>query len=342
MSIQMGRQIRTYRLRCNMTQEKLAERLRVTPQAVSRWENGSGYPDIAILPELAAALGVTVDELFETGLELQLKRISQMLENEVRLSDEDFRYAERCLRDGCLDLERRGQCLTLLGELYAHQAQRFLEQAAATARQALELEPEKKDNHDLLARTGGGVLVDWCYANHSRMVDFYRGFVQAHPRYLPGYLWLMDNLIADGRLSEAKEALEKMRAVEETYHYLLYKGWIAQAGGDWAGAEDCWNKMVEQSPDNWLAWYSRGDAWAKRADYTRAIADFRKAAGLQPKPRYTDSYDCIAQLCILKGDTAAAMDAYASVVQILREDWQMQEGETVQGYLQNIEQLRNK
>lgn len=40
MENQIGKQIRVNRLRCNMTQEKLAEVLNVTPQAVSKWENG--------------------------------------------------------------------------------------------------------------------------------------------------------------------------------------------------------------------------------------------------------------------------------------------------------------
>ena len=63
----IGRQIRIHRLHCSMTQEKLAELLCVTPQAVSKCENGASYPDITLLPELSAALGIKIDELFETS-----------------------------------------------------------------------------------------------------------------------------------------------------------------------------------------------------------------------------------------------------------------------------------
>ena len=59
----MGKQIRAHRLRGNMTQEKLAETLHVTAQAVSKWENGTSCPDVSLLPELSATLGVTLDEL---------------------------------------------------------------------------------------------------------------------------------------------------------------------------------------------------------------------------------------------------------------------------------------
>jgi len=46
-----------------LTQAELAAALHVTDKAVSRWERGVGYPDIATLEPLAAALGVSVLEL---------------------------------------------------------------------------------------------------------------------------------------------------------------------------------------------------------------------------------------------------------------------------------------
>lgn len=46
-----------------LTQSELAEKLGVTDKAVSRWETGRGFPDVAILPVLAKALQVSVAEL---------------------------------------------------------------------------------------------------------------------------------------------------------------------------------------------------------------------------------------------------------------------------------------
>jgi len=45
------------------TQLGLAEKLHVTHQAVSQWEKGAAFPDVALLPRLARLLGVTVDDL---------------------------------------------------------------------------------------------------------------------------------------------------------------------------------------------------------------------------------------------------------------------------------------
>ncbi|RAX21217.1 MULTISPECIES: helix-turn-helix domain-containing protein [unclassified Actinomyces] len=59
----VGRNIARLRLSRGMTQEQLAQRMGVTPQAVSKWENDLNYPDVATLPALAALLGTSVDAL---------------------------------------------------------------------------------------------------------------------------------------------------------------------------------------------------------------------------------------------------------------------------------------
>ena len=59
----LGRRIARLRLAKTATQERLANELNVSPQAVSKWENDINYPDISLLPDLARFLGVSIDEL---------------------------------------------------------------------------------------------------------------------------------------------------------------------------------------------------------------------------------------------------------------------------------------
>lgn len=59
----IGKRISYLRKEKGITQEEMAEKLGVTPQAVSKWENDISYPDITLLPKIAELLGVTVDEL---------------------------------------------------------------------------------------------------------------------------------------------------------------------------------------------------------------------------------------------------------------------------------------
>ena len=47
-----------------MTQEELANLLGITPQAVSKWENGVGLPDVTLFPSLAKALDISLEKLF--------------------------------------------------------------------------------------------------------------------------------------------------------------------------------------------------------------------------------------------------------------------------------------
>ena len=62
---EFGSRLRQYRKEKKMTQQELADALGVSNKSVSRWESG-GYPDVALLGPLAAALGVTVDDLLGT------------------------------------------------------------------------------------------------------------------------------------------------------------------------------------------------------------------------------------------------------------------------------------
>ena len=59
----LGMRIALLRKQRGMTQEELAEKMGISSQAVSKWENDVSCPDIQSLPRLARLLGVTVDEL---------------------------------------------------------------------------------------------------------------------------------------------------------------------------------------------------------------------------------------------------------------------------------------
>ncbi len=53
------------RRQLGLTQQQIADKLNVSFQAVSKWENGSTYPNTELLRELSALLGVTIDELLD-------------------------------------------------------------------------------------------------------------------------------------------------------------------------------------------------------------------------------------------------------------------------------------
>ncbi|MBO7274588.1 MAG: helix-turn-helix transcriptional regulator [Clostridia bacterium] len=63
MNTTLGKRIAALRREKGLKQDELAEKLGVSAQAVSKWENDQTCPDISLLPLLAKTLGVTVDKL---------------------------------------------------------------------------------------------------------------------------------------------------------------------------------------------------------------------------------------------------------------------------------------
>ena len=84
----LGNKISSLRRGKGIKQEELAERLGVSPQAVSKWENDISCPDIMLLPKLADIFEVTVDEL----LSREEKKQIQILPEEKRKSIDDMMF----------------------------------------------------------------------------------------------------------------------------------------------------------------------------------------------------------------------------------------------------------
>lgn len=46
---------------CDVKQETLAKKLKVTQALVSKWVTGKGFPKVSVVPDIAAALGVSIE-----------------------------------------------------------------------------------------------------------------------------------------------------------------------------------------------------------------------------------------------------------------------------------------
>jgi transcriptional regulator with XRE-family HTH domain len=64
MGIPIGEKIRQLRVAHGLTQRGLAHHLKVSAQAVSKWELGYTYPDLPLLVPIAELFSVSIDELF--------------------------------------------------------------------------------------------------------------------------------------------------------------------------------------------------------------------------------------------------------------------------------------
>ena len=87
--IKIGEKIRLLRKKNDVTQDKLAYHLGVTPQAVSRWESGICYPDMNYLPAIADYFSVTIDELLCYSGTQKAAKVQEYLEEVETLLDRD-------------------------------------------------------------------------------------------------------------------------------------------------------------------------------------------------------------------------------------------------------------
>lgn len=62
-TLKAGKQIALFRKSRGLTQEDVARQLNISPQAVSKWENGHTMPELSLLVEVSELLGCTIDQI---------------------------------------------------------------------------------------------------------------------------------------------------------------------------------------------------------------------------------------------------------------------------------------
>lgn len=64
----MGALIARLRKEQGLTQKQLAQQMNLSDRTISKWERNAGYPDVSLLPQLSALLGIGIEELLEGKL----------------------------------------------------------------------------------------------------------------------------------------------------------------------------------------------------------------------------------------------------------------------------------
>ena len=73
--MELNKQIKKYRTDANLSQEELADKIFVSRQTISNWENGKNYPDIKSLVLMSEVFQVSLDNLIKGDLERMKKEI---------------------------------------------------------------------------------------------------------------------------------------------------------------------------------------------------------------------------------------------------------------------------
>lgn len=325
-----------------MTQEQLGKPLRLSAQAVSKWESGATMPDIQLLPELSVQLGVTIDELFSMTDRTRMDRIDNMLEDVRYLPAHEFENIEQYLKDKITLPDTKAEATLLLARLYNKRAGEYRELATPIAREALLLNPNEKEAHKANLEAAECPMPDWNVANRWQLIAFYQEFVRQHPDSRSNYLWLMDLLLEDGRTAEARDALEAMGRLERTYHYDLYDGLIAKEEGNLPRALDCWKSMTDKEPESWMAWFCRADSLAKLAVMTKRPHAMRRRWRCSQSPGSVTCRRPWPRFLKFRAIMPGPSPCGSRCVTICQEEWNITEGEAVDLHRREIQRLRER
>ena len=124
MSKTIGNVIRELRCSRNLTQEQLAENLNITAQAISKWENNIGMPDISQIVPIAHFFGVSTDVLFGVEEKMDIDEVQTVIDTATNQDSHKDEYAllRKALRNYpgdlrlLLELLSCGECLLADGD----------------------------------------------------------------------------------------------------------------------------------------------------------------------------------------------------------------------------------
>ncbi|HPX70167.1 MAG TPA: helix-turn-helix domain-containing protein [Bacillota bacterium] len=330
--MELGNKIKQLRYRSGLTQEQLAERLGLSAQAVSKWENAVSMPDVTLLPQIAEEFGVSIDELFDLSSEQRLRRIENRMDVEAELGADVFREYEDFLKDCLQNGEEREKVLSLLAYLYHHRMQADAQKVSRYAREAMRLRPEKKDCQWLLDKAEGQVVWDWNVANHSGVIDFYKELIASdkiEPRTPLPYFYLIDNLIADRRTEEAKNYLKAFAKLPAHKKFMVpvYEAHIALAEFDEKKADGIMEKALTEFANDGGFLFEKAQYHAKKCEYEKAIECYEAsyASEEDAKPRFADALHGIAIIYEIMGDNKKAADIYERIIENLKTEWGLSE-----------------
>ena len=336
--MEIGKRIKEMRQKRGITQDAMAQHFGLTPQAISKWERGVATPDIALLPDISAYFGVTIDELFSLSDDTRMERIQNMLWDERYFDPAEVEDTRKFLLDKGRREPENGKVYEHLAELENHLAAEHHEKAAEYAKEALRRDWNLRGPHTELEIAMNGHIHDWNYNNHYLLISFYQEHILRNPQDWRAYLTIMDQLIDDYRLDEAEEYCERLAQINDSYRVLLYRGMIAWQRGERAKAFEIWADMERKYPDEWCVWHNIGDYLARSGCFDEAMDYYRKALDVQKEPPMLDPLQAMAQLCEIRKDIAGALAARREEADRIENQWKIT-GEELDCVLRDIERL---
>ena len=324
--MKIDEKIRQNRVKAGMTQEQLANKLGVSAQSVSKWENSVAMPDIMLLPNIAEVFGISIDELFDLTAEQKMNRIENRIDIDPGMSEELFNEYKCFLEEQMASKINHERAVSLLANLYHRRIELDSKMVSKYARESILINPAKKDCQWLLSKAEGHAVWDWNIANHSNAIEFYISVIENDkqtPKSALPYYFLIDNLLADNRSTEAADYLAEFSKLPSANPVMvdIYKAYVALSNHEVATADKIIEDCVNNHRDDNGYLFEAAQYYARKCDYDNAIKYYRLSWDNSPKPRYTDALQGIATIYKILGQKEKAKETYEQLLDCLVYEW---------------------
>ncbi len=156
--LKIGEKIKELRKAQNVTQEKLADYLNISYQAVSKWENGLALPDLTLIPALSNFFGVTSDYLLGIKADEDEERINEYFEKAMACSHTgEMEKGILIIRDALKTYPHSTKLLSVLigflfGSFCANGKKELLEEIVAKSELVLQDSTNEEERIDVLEK----------------------------------------------------------------------------------------------------------------------------------------------------------------------------------------------
>lgn len=329
MELKIGTIIKKLRTERGITQEELANKMNVSFQAVSKWENNQTTPDISILPQLALFFGVSIDTLFDMKKDDYIEKISLMIRDEHTVSNENFIWAERYLKGLLSEEPQNNTARTLLAELYAHRENRDSLAQGKLCEEGLLIEPSNSVLHNKL------ICVREKRNEFERLMRFYEDLLARHSKNVTVIEAAVSVYIKNRKFNEASDLLKKLPSEEKQ---ILYFSDIEFAKGNEAAAKELL-ASIGNACDSKIA-FDIAERFNKCEDIEKSIRYYKLSYETAPAPKPLDALYSLAFLYTNNHMKSKAIAVWELILSTLKTDYSITNGETVDWAKRELEALK--
>lgn len=241
--LKIGEKIKELRKAQDITQEKLADYLNISYQAVSKWENSLALPDLSLIPELSNFFGVTSDYLLGIKADENEEKINECFEKAMACSHTgEVEKGIAIIREALKTYPNNSKLLSLLiGFLFdsfcISGKKELLEEIVAKAELVLQDSTNEEERIDVLEKLA------YSY-NHLEMQDKAIETANRLPDTVVNRQLVLSNIIMpmDKRKEKQQECV--FCNFEVMINHILWLGGISLGRKEFSKAIDIYNRAI--------------------------------------------------------------------------------------------------